>query len=558
MKRYTALVAILLPAFVMLLASCEKQPEPEISVKDELVVFLDSLETRYEEACVATGIANWNGYSGDGPANLDSAKALFTGIFLDSAARSTIRQWRNKSGSLADPLLGRRLDLWHRCFVGGSIYANPDVSRLENELQKLFVDFHFSYGGKPITRAEVRNRIRDERNQNRRHRLWRVNSQLSAAAAGKLGELVRLRNRLAVEAGFGNYYSLSLNLQAIDEAWLISTLDRLERQTRGAFASFIEASAARLKVPAINAWDFERSLKSTASIPDRYFPADSVFSVIHRFERTIGFPVDSLPIRETVRDIPYGGLSLGIVIPTDSRFLVNPTRGKAFYATAFHEYGHSLKAVNVDVPYPILKGYEWIPGAQCAAYEEGVAELHAEFTEDTAWIAAYSNTPEHIIQDYAATRHLSALYRTRRLLKDFFFEYEMYRDPDRDLDSLEREMFRKYLLVELPEDEPPSYASSIWYVSYPCYYQNYILSSMIATQLQEALSDKFGRGKLTDSTVAPWMIEHLYRDGEKSEWTDRVRHATGKSLETGAFLRKLSIDPERLAFQDARHDSGSN
>ena len=89
-------------------------------------------------------------------------------------------------------------------------------------------------------------------------------------------------------------------------------------------------------------------------------------------------------------------------IPTDSRFLVNPTRGKGFYATAFHEYGHSLKAVNIDVGYPILRGYEWIPGAQCAAYEEGVAELHAEFTEDSAWIADYSATPRHVVEEYAA------------------------------------------------------------------------------------------------------------------------------------------------------------
>ncbi len=555
MNRYTVAVAILLPALLTLLSSCENRPEPEVSVKDDLVVFLDSLEGRYEAACVATGIANWNGYSGDAPARLDSAKALFTGIFMDSAARSTIRHWRNKSGSLADPTLGRRLELWNRCFTGGSIYADPAVARLENELQKLIVDFKFSYAGKPITRAGVSNRIRQERSQSRRHRLWRVNSQLSSVAAGKLVELVRLRNERAVDAGYPNYYSLSLSLQAIDEAWLISTLNTLEQQTRDAFASFIEASAARLNVREINAWDFDISLKDDASIPDRYFPADSVFSVLHRFERSIGFPVDSLPIHETVRDIPYGGLSLGILIPTDSRFLVNPTQGKGFYATAFHEYGHSLKAVNVDVDYPILKGYEWVPGAQCAAYEEGVAELHAEFTEDTAWIADYSDTPGHIIQDYAASRSLPTLYRLRRLMKDFFFEYEMYRDPGLDLDSLEKKMFEKYLLVTLPEDEPASYASSIWYVSYPCYYQNYILSSMIATQLQEALSDKFGGGKLSDTTVAPWMIEHLYRDGERVEWTDRVRHATGKSLETGALLRKLSINPGRLAYQDAKKDS---
>jgi len=556
MNRFTVAIAFFPLTILTFLASCEKRPEPEVSVKDELVIFLDSLEARYEEACIATGIANWNSYSGDGPVHLDSAKAMFTEIFLDSTARSTIRHWRKKSGSLADPSLGRRLELWYRCFTGGAIYSNPDVSRMENELQKIMVDFKFTYRGTPITRARVNTRIRQERNQNRRHRLWQVNSQLSAVAAEKLGELVRYRNRLAVEAGFPNYYSLSLNLQAIDEAWLISTLNTLESQTRGAFASFIEASAARLKVPKMNAWDFNISLKNAASIPDKFFPADSVFDVIHRFERAIGFPVDSLPIRETVRDIPYGGLSLGILIPDDSRFLVNPTRGKGFYSTAFHEYGHSLKAVHVDVAHPILKGYEWVPGAQCAAYEEGVAELHAEFTEDTAWIAAYSPTPGHVAQEYATTRHLPALYRVRRLLKDFFFEYEMYRNPDQDLDSLEKQMFEKYLLVTLPEDEPPAYASSIWYVSYPCYYQNYILSSMIATQLQEALSDKFGPDKLSDSTVAPWMIEHLYRDGETTEWSVRVRHATGKSLETGAFLRKLSIDPKRLSVQSATRDSG--
>jgi len=555
MNRTSGALTPFLLVCALLIPSCENRQEPEVSIKDDLVVFLDSLENRYEEACIATGTANWNSYSGDAPANLDSAKALFSSIFLDSVARATIERWRTKSGSLADPSLGRRLELWHRCFIGGSIYADTAVSRLENELQELIVNFSFSYGGKPITRAGVSNRIRQERNQARRHRLWSVNSQLSAAAADRLLELVRLRNRLAVAEGYANYYSLSLSLQAIDEGWLIATLERLEEQTRGAFASFIDATAARLKVREVNAWDFDLSLKNAASIPDKYFPADSVFEVIHRFERAIGFPVDSLPIRESVRDIPYGGLSLGIRIPTDSRFLVNPTRGKGFYATAFHEYGHSLKAVHVDVAYPILRGYEWVPGAQCAAFEEGVAELHAEFTEDTGWIPAYSQTPMHVVQEYASSRHLAALYRTRRLLKDFFFEYEMYRNPDQDLAALEKRMFEKYLLVTLPEDEPHSYASSIWYASYPCYYQNYVLSSMIATQLQEALSDKFGRGKLTDPTVAPWMIEHLYRDGETSEWSDRVRHATGKSLETGAFLRKLSVDPERLAMQSADRDT---
>jgi peptidyl-dipeptidase A len=555
-KRFLPATLPALLTLALLSGSCEKKQEPqvstqEISVKDELLVFLDSLEGEYEKACIATGTANWNSYSGDAPYNLDSAKALFGRIFLDSTARATVEEWRRKSGSLADQGLSRRLEIWHRCFIGGAIYADPEIAKLENELQATITGFKFRYEGRPITRAEVNNRLRTETNPKKRHALWIVNSQLSAVAAPKLVELVKLRNRKAASFGYPNYYSLSLALQAVDEEWLISTLNALEAQTRSALRGFIENSSADLRLKRFNAWDFDLSLKNAASLPDRYFPADSVFSVIHRFERAIGFPVDSLPIREVVRDIPYGGLSLAVRIPDDSRFLVNPTRGKGFYSVAFHEYGHSLKAVNTAVAQPILKGYEWIPGAQCAAYEEGVAELHAEFTEDTVWIGSYSQAPAKALREYLAGRSLPALYRLRRLMKDFFFEYEMYKNPDQDLPLLERTMYQKYLLVSPGETEPHGYASSIWYTSYPCYYQNYILSAMIATQLQEALTNKFGRNKFSDTSVADWMIQHLYRDGETEEWTDRVRHATGKSLETGAYLRKLAIDLQRSSEEEA-------
>lgn len=545
MKVKTPGSAIFL-SLLMLLPSCNEKPDPEISMKDELYVYLDSLEHRYEAACEATGLANWNSYSGDTPYNLDSAKALFTSIFIDSIARKTIEDWRNRSGSLADPLLGRRLELWHRCFLGGSVYADPGIASLENELQNLITNFTLRYNGKAITRAELNTRLRTERKQSRRKKLWEVTSQLSARAEHRLDSLVRLRNTIAEGLGFRNYYSLSLHLQAVDEAWLIATLNSLEEQTREPFRRFIGSTREDLGLEEFGPWDFDFSLRRAASIPDRYFPADSVFSVIHAFETAIGFPVDSLPITEVVRDIPYGGLSLGIRIPSDSRFLVNPTQGKNFYGVAFHEYGHSLKAVNVRTRYPILKGYEWIPGAQCAAYEEGVADLHREFTDDPVWLSAYTTTPSVDVSEYMASRNLPALYRLRRLMKDFFFEYEMYSDPDQDLTALEHAMYEKYLLTAPDSTEPHQYASSIWYTSYPCYYQNYILAAMIATQLQEALTNRYGSRKFSDTLVSRWMIENLYADGERREWTERVRHATGKSLETGPFLRKLSIDLHRL------------
>jgi len=64
--------------------------------------------------------------------------------------------------------------------------------------------------------------------------------------------------------------------------------------------------------------------------------------------------------------------------------------------------------------------------------------------------------------------------------------------------------------------------------------------------LQEALTDQFGEKKLTDKNVSDWIIRQLYATGETDEWGERIRNATGKSLEPGAYLRKLGIETTHL------------
>ena len=526
--------------------SCTSK-EHHVTSKNELVVFLDTLEQRYEKACEQIGIANWNSYSGEGPADLDGAKEDFAKLFLDTSARATVDEWRLRSKSLADKLLARRLELWHRCFLGGGIYADPDIAKLENKLQKKIIGFKLTFEGKPATRAQVINRLREEKNQRRRHRLWAVPGQISAATDRDLVRLVKLRNKKAKALGFPTYYSLALHLQAIDEGWLLRTLEFLEQQTRAALQDFIASSKKKFHMREFGPWDYDFVLRETVSLPDKYFPQDSVFDIIHRFEEGIGFAVDSLPIREVVKDIPYNGLSLAIRIPTDSRFLLNPTKGKGFYGVAFHEYGHSLKSVHVSAREPVLKGYEWIPGAQCAAFEEGIADMHGEFTDDSLWLTTFTKVKQKEIERYVKGRRFPALFRLRRLMKDFFFEYEMYKDPDQDLPALERALIEKYLLAPPDKKEPHQFAASMWYTSYPCYYQNYILSAMMATQLQEALTDKFGSSKISDTAVSKWMVRYLYASGETEEWTERMRNATGKALEPGAYLRKLGIEEVQKA-----------
>jgi peptidyl-dipeptidase A len=536
------LTVILVFCFVAMsvILSCSNKKE-RVGTKDELVKYLDTLEQKYEYACVQTGIANWNMYSREGKSELDTAKNLFSKIFIDTLNKKIIEEWRGKSASLADKMLERRLEMWYRCFLGGSVYADEQIAELENKLQRKITNYKLYYDGNRITQAEIRNEIRKEPDQKKRKKLWLTVGQLSEAVKEDLVALVKLRNEKAKSLGFYNYYSLSLFLQTIKEDWLLETLTRLDESTREKFQESIESAKKKLKIKTFNAWDYNIALEKWSSIPDNYFPKDSVFNVLHRFHRGIGFNVDSLPIREKIQDIPFGGLNIGVKIPGDSRFLLNPIKGKAFYNVTFHEYGHALQITHTKVDFPVLKGYEWIPGASCAAYSEGVAAIQAEFVNDAEWLSAYTPASQDEIDKYIATRTFSDIYSLRNRLKDFYFEYEMYKNPDQDLDSLERALFQKYLLVELDENVPSRYASSMLYVSYPCYYQNYILSDMIAAQVFEVVVSKFGEERLTNPDVSKWITSHLYTNGEVEEWQDRIINATGKSLETGAYLRKLKI-----------------
>ena len=123
----------------------------------------------------------------------------------------------------------------------------------------------------------------------------------------------------------------------------------------------------------------------------------------------------------------------------------------------------------------------------------------------------------------------------------------MYKNPEANIDSIEHSVFKQYLLVDLDslalsvkmEKIPSTFAASIWYTSYPCYYQNYILAAMIATQVHEALVNKFGEEIISNPNISAWLTKSFYEQGELIEWSEKIREATGKGLETGAYLRKL-------------------
>ena len=68
------------------------------------------------------------------------------------------------------------------------------------------------------------------------------------------------------------------------------------------------------------------------------------------------------------------------------------------------------------------------------------------------------------------------------------FEKQLYANPDQDLNRLWWDLVEKYQLMRRPEGRnAPDWAAKIHFTIAPCYYHNYLLGEMLASQLHHAI-----------------------------------------------------------------------
>lgn len=539
MRPLVMITALLMGASLW---GCQKLPEKEEEIKTEKDVakFLDRLEKGYETSCIRMGQATWNLYSGEGGADLNSVRAEFADIFLNSVYRKIVTHWRYSADKEIDGELKRRLDVWSQSFLGAYVEEDEEIYTLETSLEERNHQFPFSMDGRVISRAELNRIVRTDPDPERRRRAWEAFGLLSEAMESDLLRLMRKRNENVELLGRQiDYGTFSLMVQAINAGWLRGLIDRLEERTRQPYREFVNSLREGLGMKTLRPWDIQYAMRQAASLPDEYFPRDRALPTLFEFVRAIGFQADKLPIRIVEGHTPFGCLGLAVRIPSDFRLLVNLSQGHRFYSALFHEYGRGLYAVHIQAELPILKGYDWVLGASSSAYTEGMAEVMAEFTRDPLWLKKYTHLPEEQIELYASARARLELYTIRSLMSTISFELRAYENLEQNLDRLQKELERKFLLVDTPEDTPSRWASMTSLVTSPIYYQNYLLAAVVSAQIHQALKEQFGDRMIDSPEVGRWLIENLYTPGETLPWRERIRQATGNWPDIDAYVDRL-------------------
>ncbi|HUU95125.1 MAG TPA: M2 family metallopeptidase [Phycisphaerae bacterium] len=508
--------------------------------------------------------AHWEALTTGSEAALERQKATEKALLeLRSDRELFARLKALKDGDrVRDPVLRRELDVLYRRLLRAQ--GPPDLQErivgLQADVQQIFSTHRSRVGDKTLTENEVREILRTTTDGIAAEAAWKGYTEVGRKAAGKLAELVRLRNEVAQELGYSNYFSMSLALEEIDEAELFRIFDELDQLTREPFTRLkrqVDADRAAhfgISVSELRPWHFGDLFFQTlppgneVNLDELYRGAD-LPELCRRYYASLGLPVDRILANSDLYERPDKyphGYTINMDRQQDLRVLLNLEPNVRWADIMLHELGHCVndRYIRPDVPY-LLRG------PAHALTTEGVAELFGAMAKNEEWLTQMLKVdPAEAARVSRAARE--SLRRERLIFCRWTqvmvrFEQGMYSNPEQNLGRLWWDLKKRYQLLNPPETvERPDYAAKTHILTAPVYYHSYMLGEMFAAQVRHTIAREvlgltdprqtcfFGRPE-----VGAFLRERVFGPGNLYPWNEYTRRATGEPLTARYFALDL-------------------
>ena len=511
-------------------------PAPAIKTEADLARFLDGLELQQWALDRAWALEAYSQWKGKRHHQVAGMQRLGTGLATRRDYARVIDQWKSK---VRDSALARRLEVQAKYFLPAK--SDPALSLALGDLQTALQDtvgqFRFKVGGQPLTRTQLTAILDSSSNREIRRAAFEAVAQISAHTGPAIRQAMEMTDRIGRQQGYASGAAAQLYLSSLAPTQVLRDLDAFEQATRPTYEALLARIRRDLGLERLEAWDLDYWFRTRERAVADAYPIDQALPRIRTLATGLGFPVDSLPITVTIYDVPTGGIAFPIRPPYEARLLSNPFAGAQFYATLFHEYGHTLHATLIrdDLPLSLLSMDE-------RPSSEGVAETLGHFAWDRRFLVrAAGVNPEQAAALERLGKLQLLLWLRRTVGANAYAEVQEYLDLEADFDSVYTAAYRRFVGVELP---PGDFAASReFFGTSPLYIPVYLYANMIATQLREAMRREFGTEDLSaEPRVAEWLTRHYYGPGQSVPWPEKVRRATGRPLDARALAEYLAVD----------------
>ena len=541
----------------MLLSCTSKQQKMENRMKNFVSSYEAAFIPIYREAGLASWEANITG-TDEAWARNEKASISYVNFFTDRAAFAELKELK-ESGMVREPILARQLEIMYNQYLSGQVDSAllSEQVKMETEITKKYTTYRAVVNGRELSDNEIEDILRNSLKSSELQAAWEGHKMIGPAVADDIIKLVKHRNTIAQQLGFSNYHHMSLELSGQDPEDVTKIFDELDSLTRDTFAALKDEIdsyfAARYGISKddLRPWHYQNRYFQEApeiySVDfDRYYENQDPVQLARDYYAGIGLPVDSILAKSDLYEKPgknQHAFSIDIDRAGDVRTLDNIRPDSYWMNTILHELGHGTYSYYNDMSLPFA-----LRDAAHTFTTEAVANYFGRLATNPSWMNYMGVIDEkemnRIADDSNRAFRLQQLVFSRWAQVMYRFEKAMYENPDQDLNQLWWDMVEKYQMLDKPEGrDMPDWATKIHVALYPCYYHNYLLGELLASQFTAFIQSSVIKDD-TDAdmkAVGDFFRTSVFMPGARYQWNDMIERATGEKL-TAKYYAAQVID----------------
>jgi len=467
-----------------------------------------------------------------------------------------------ESGEVKDAKLARQLDELYNAYLENQIEPQllKKIVDLGTEIEKNFSTFRGTIRGEKVTTNEIKEILKTETDSVKRKDAWLASKQVGPVVATDIIQLVKLRNEAARKVGFENYHTLSLTVAEQDVEEIDRIFNQLYELTNEPFAKLkldldrVLADKYGVAVTELMPWHYHDPFFQETPLVydidlDAYYEDKDVKELVVRFFNGIGLPVDSILANSDLyerKDKNPHAFCTDIDRQGDVRILCNLKNNEYWMDTILHELGHAVydKYHDPNVPY-LLREPAHIFTTEAIAMFFGRLSRNPVWMQQMLELSDQQQTEvEKVSGKYA---QLKQLIFVRWAMVMYDFEKQLYANPAQDLNSLWWKMVEKYQHVKKPNGRvEPDWASKIHFAIAPCYYHNYVLGELLASQLHHHIVVNILKlepdkevSYVDQSKAGDFLRKKVFEAGATYHWNDMIERATVQPLTAKYFIAEF-------------------
>lgn len=523
-------------------------------MQDELIAFINKFDSIVQPLTKASSLAYWNASISGKEADWKKSEELnieLTKVFANKEDFAILKRIK-ESESITDELLKRQLGVMYNAYLGNQVNTEllNSVISMQTEIEQKYSNFRVEVNGKKLSDNEVDDILKISPNSAELQQAWEGHKAIGPLVAKDIIKLVKKRNEIAAELGFSNYHEMSLKLSEQDPEEIGSLFDELDNLTRDSFAglkSEIDTYLSKrdnVKVEELMPWHYQnRFFQEPPAIYsinlDKYYEGRNIENLTTDYYSSMGLDISDMIAKSDLYEKPgknQHAYCINIDNQGDVRVLCNIKTNQNWMGTMLHEFGHANydKYIEPQLPFSLRNPAHTFTTEAIAMFF-GRMSSNAQFLVDMKLTDAAD--ARNVSADGFKVLRLEQLTFSRWAQVMYRFEKALYADPDQDLNTLWWDLVEKYQMIKRPANRnQPDWASKIHIATSPCYYHNYLLGELLASQFNHYIAamvlktDNFGQSYFGKKQVGDYFKEKVFSPGARYGWNEMIEKATGEKL----------------------------